>query len=318
MKTGIAALAGLTLAASSAFGQCSAGATAAKGHCSSDTVTMGVMAAGNIVETAKSAGTFNTLLAAATAAGLVETLSGDKPLTVFAPTDEAFAKLGDATIQTLLKPENKDRLKAILLYHVVPGNVPAAEVVKLSGVTTVNGQRADLVVNNGAVRIDQANVIKTDITASNGTIHVIDRVILPVEENIVQVADKAGSFGTLIAAAKAAGLAETLMGPGPLTVLAPTDEAFQALGADTIATLLKPESKDKLAEILKYHVIPGRVFSAQAVEAASAKTVQGGSVDFISKYGKVQVNGANVVTADIDASNGVIHVIDRVLLPKSN
>ncbi len=138
----------------------------------------------DIVDTAVSADGFNTLVAAVQAAGLVETLKGEGPFTVFAPTDEAFAKLGEETIATLLKPENKEKLAAILTYHVVPGKVTAAEVVKLDGeqVATAQGSKATIKVSGGTVMVDQAKVIKTDIMCSNGVIHVIDTVILPSAE----------------------------------------------------------------------------------------------------------------------------------------
>ena len=133
----------------------------------------------DIVDTAVAAGQFNTLAAALDAAGLVDTLKGDGPFTVFAPTDEAFAKLPEGTVESLLKPENKDQLIAILTYHVVPGSVMAADVVKLDSATTVNGADVTIAVADGSVSIDSAAVIKTDIAASNGVIHVIDSVILP-------------------------------------------------------------------------------------------------------------------------------------------
>lgn len=133
----------------------------------------------DIVDTAVEAGQFTTLAAALGAAGLVETLKGDGPFTVFAPTDEAFAKLPAGTVENLLKPENKDQLVAILTYHVVPGSVMAADVVSLSEATTVNGATVDIDVNGGSVMINDATVVATDIAASNGVIHVIDTVILP-------------------------------------------------------------------------------------------------------------------------------------------
>ena len=133
----------------------------------------------DIVETAVAAGQFNTLAAALEAADLVGTLKGDGPFTVFAPTDAAFAKLPAGTVESLLKPENRDQLIAILTYHVVPGKVKAADVVKLSEATTVNGQDVAITVADSGVQVDNANVIKTDIGASNGVIHVIDTVILP-------------------------------------------------------------------------------------------------------------------------------------------
>ena len=133
----------------------------------------------DIVDTAVAAGQFETLAAALGAADLVDTLKGDGPFTVFAPTDEAFAKLPEGTVENLLKPENRDMLVAILTYHVVPGEVLAADVVTLSEAKTVNGQFVAIKVSDNSVRIDNATVIATDIDASNGVIHVIDTVILP-------------------------------------------------------------------------------------------------------------------------------------------
>lgn len=133
----------------------------------------------DIVDTAVGAGSFKTLVAAVQAAGLVDTLKGAGPFTVFAPTDEAFAKLPAGTVESLLKPENKAKLVAILTYHVVPGKVTAADVVKLTEAKTVQGSSAKIAVKDGKVMVDGANVVKTDILTSNGVIHVIDAVIMP-------------------------------------------------------------------------------------------------------------------------------------------
>jgi transforming growth factor-beta-induced protein len=133
----------------------------------------------DIVDTAVAAGSFNTLVTAIKAAGLVETLKGKGPFTVFAPTDEAFAKLPAGTLDTLLKPENKEKLKGILTYHVVAGKVMAKDVVKLKEAKTVNGQMLTIAVKDGKVMVNNANVAKTDVAASNGVIHVIDAVLLP-------------------------------------------------------------------------------------------------------------------------------------------
>ena len=232
----------------------------------------------DIVETAVSAGSFKTLAAALKAADLVGALQGEGPFTVFAPTDDAFAKLPKGTVETLLKPENKDQLISVLTYHVVKGNVPAAKVVKLSGAKSLNGQQIDIKVAGGKVTADAANVVKTDINCDNGVIHVIDSVLLPASDNLATTAVKAGKFKTLVAAAKAAGLVEALSGKGPLTVFAPTDAAFAKLPAGTVESLLKPENKGKLADILKYHVVPGRVYSTDALAAGQAKTLQGSAV----------------------------------------
>ena len=145
----------------------------------------------DLVTTAVEAGSFKTLAAALQAAGLVDALKSPGPFTVFAPTDDAFAKLPAGTVETLLKPENKAQLVAILTYHVVPGKVLAADVVKLKAAATVNGQRVDVKVEGNAVSIDDARVVKTDIACSNGVIHVIDKVILPTSDNIPTVASKA-------------------------------------------------------------------------------------------------------------------------------
>ena len=269
----------------------------------------------DIVDTAVSAGSFDTLATALKAADLVETLKGEGPFTVFAPTDRAFAKLPGETLKTLLRPENKDQLASILTYHVVPGKVMAEDVVNLENATTVNGQRLDIEVRDGNVFVDGAKVTSTDVKASNGVIHVIDSVILPESSNIVETAQSAGTFNTLLTAAKAAGLAGFLSEEGPITVFAPTDAAFAKLPDGTVESLLKPENKEKLASILKYHVVEGRVYADQALKAGKASTLEGSAVRIRSSYGDVKVNDAEVVTADIEASNGVVHVVDTVLLP---
>ena len=186
-----------------------------------------------LVEIAASDPNFSTLAAAVKAAGLVETLSGKGPLTVFAPTNAAFAKLPKETLEALLKPENRQQLTAILTYHVVPGKVMAAEVVKLSQAKSAQGATIGIAVKDGKVVLnDSSRVIQTDIQASNGVMHVIDSVILPPEKSgqtIVEIAAANEDFSTLVAAVKAAGLVETLAGQGPFTVFAPTNAAFAKL-----------------------------------------------------------------------------------------
>ena len=140
---------------------------------------MGAATDKNIVDTTVAAGSFKTLAKALQAADLVETLKGAGPFTVFAPTDEAFAKLPAGTLESLLAPENKQKLRRVLSYHVVPGKVMAADVARLKSATAVSGDSIALDSDNGVVRVDQARVIKTDIAAVNGVIHVIDAVILP-------------------------------------------------------------------------------------------------------------------------------------------
>jgi uncharacterized surface protein with fasciclin (FAS1) repeats len=185
--------------------------------------------------------------------------------------------------------------------------------VKIDSAKTVAGPTISVAAKENAVMVDAAKVVKTDIKCSNGVIHVIDQVVMP--RDIVDIAAAAGSFKTLVAAVQAAGLLETLKGDGPLTVFAPTDAAFAKLPAGTIESLLKPENKAKLQAILKYHVVPGKVMAADVVKVKSAKTVNGQSLTVKANSASVMVDSANVIKTDIVGSNGVIHVIDSVVLP---
>jgi transforming growth factor-beta-induced protein len=277
----------------------------------------------DIVDTAVADGRFQTLVAAVTAAELVDTLKGEGPFTVFAPTDDAFAALPEGTVESLLLPENKQALTDILLYHVVSGKVMAADVVTLESATTVLGKDVAIKVDMGNVYINDAQVIITDIETSNGIIHVIDSVILPPAEEammekktIVDIAVADGRFNTLVAAVTAAELVETLSGEGPFTVFAPTDDAFAALPAGTLDSLLLPENKQALTDILLYHVVSGKVMAADVVGLTAAPTVLGKDITITIKDGNVFLNDTiQVIITDIEASNGVIHVIDAVLLP---
>ncbi len=266
----------------------------------------------NIVEVAAQAGSFNTLLAALDAAGLTSTLEGEGPFTVFAPSDDAFAKIPPDALNALLA--DQELLTAVLTYHVVAGRVPASEVVGLSSAPTVNGKALSISVVNGGVKVDGANVVSTDIEAGNGIIHVIDDVLAPQPIlDLLQTAQKAGSFSTLLAAVEAAGLTSTLKSDGPFTVFAPTDAAFAALPAGTLDALLADPAA--LASILTYHVVAGEVTSDQVANLSSATTVNGADIAISVAGANVMVNDANVVAVDVRATNGVIHVIDKVILP---
>jgi len=274
----------------------------------------------DIVDTAVADGRFTTLVAAVTAAGLVDTLKGEGPFTVFAPTDDAFAKLPAMTVENLLKPENIEQLKSILLYHVVAGKVMAADVTKLESAETVLGKSVTIKLDMGNVYINDAKVVLTDIETSNGVIHVIDTVLLPPADqlDIVDTAVADGRFTTLVAAVTAAGLVDTLKGEGPFTVFAPTDDAFAKLPAGTVESLLKPENLEQLKNILLYHVVAGKVMAADVVKLEKAATVLGPSVKITVDGSKVMINDAEVLITDIETSNGVIHVIDTVILPPAD
>ncbi|MDW3214222.1 MAG: fasciclin domain-containing protein [Ilumatobacteraceae bacterium] len=307
---------------------------------------------GTIVDVAASIDDFSTLVAAVQAAGLVETLSSEGPFTVFAPTNEAFATALDSlgiTADELLA--DTDTLTEILTYHVLSGAVDAETAISLDGQTaeTVNGAEISINVVDGNVVINDATVTTADVMASNGIIHVIDTVLLPPHDgmteemsdemsddmseemsddmseesmgSIVDVAVEAGSFTTLVAAVQAAGLEETLATGGPFTVFAPTDEAFaaalEALGLTAEELLADTET---LTSILTYHVIDGEVPASTVVtlDGESAETLNGASVDISVDGETVMVNDATVVAVDVAADNGIIHVIDSVLLPPSN
>ena len=277
---------------------------------------------GTIVDIAVADGRFETLVAALGAADLVEALQGEGPFTVFAPTDDAFATLPEGTVEGLL--EDIPALTAILLYHVVAGDVKAADVVTLDAAETLQGGSLSISVEGEVVRINGAQVVIADIEASNGTIHVIDAVLLPPAPEdtaagaegpgtIVDIAVADGRFETLVAALGAADLVGALQGEGPFTVFAPTDDAFAALPEGTVEGLL--EDIPALTAILLYHVVAGDVKAADVVTLGAAETLQGGSLSISVEGEVVRINGAQVVIADIEASNGTIHVIDAVLLP---
>ena len=280
---------------------------------------------GTIVDIAVADDRFETLVAALQAAELVETLQGDGPFTVFAPTDDAFAALPEGTVEALL--EDIPALTDILLYHVVSGDVRAADVVTLDAAVTVQGESVSITVDGDNVRINDSLVIIADVVASNGVIHVIDTVLIPPEPaveamqdeqseqpgTIVDIAVADDRFETLVAALQAAELVETLQGDGPFTVFAPTDDAFAALPEGTVEALL--EDIPALTDILLYHVVAGDVRAADVVTLDAAVTVQGESVSITVEDDNVRINDSLVIIADIVASNGVIHVIDAVLLP---
>ena len=273
----------------------------------------------DIVETALSDGRFKTLATALTEAQLVEVLQGDGPFTVFAPTDDAFAKLPEGTVAELLKESNRDKLQAILKYHVVAGAASLGDALKATEVTTVQGGPVTIAFSDGGIKVNEAGLVIADIQCANGIIHVIDSVLLPPEPkqmSLLETAATAGSFSKLLAALEATGLTSVLEGEGPFTVLAPTDAAVGALPEDT-EKLLKEENRDKLKDILNYHVIAGKVTAGDALNAGTTTTVNGQPVTLSVKDGTLKVNGATLLTVDIQCTNGVIHIIDTVLFPET-
>ena len=278
----------------------------------------------NIVQTAQANARFSILIEAVTAADLVATLSGPGPFTVFAPTNEAFAAL--LTELNLTKPQllaDKPLLTAVLTYHVVPSKVNKAALLPGLPITSVQGGILKIDAVGAALRITDgrnrwSNIVAADIAASNGVIHAIDKVLLPPDKNIVQTAQATPDFSILVEAVVAANLVDTLSGAGPFTVFAPTNAAFAALLTElgiSKAALLADTAL--LTKVLTYHVLPGRALKAQVPVGAAITTVQGETftvnlaLAIIDKRGRT----SNVTGTDVLARNGVIHVIDRVLLP---
>jgi transforming growth factor-beta-induced protein len=256
---------------------------------------------GDIIEVATAAGSFSELAGALTAANLVETLQGEGPFTVFAPTDAAFQALSAV-------PEG-DALTDVLLYHVMEGIAGPLDLADGGVAATVSGAPVLFDLSEGAKLVggsdSSAVITTTNVVASNGVIHVIDAVILPPTEDIVETAVAAGSFSTLASALTSQDLVATLQGEGPFTVFAPTDDAFAQLSA-------LPEG-DALTNVLLYHVVDGYIGSGNLANG-EVEMLSGAMVDVDLSNG-VMINDSSVSTANILTRNGVIHVIDSVLLP---
>jgi uncharacterized surface protein with fasciclin (FAS1) repeats len=279
---------------------------------------------GTLVQVAQGDPRFSTLVEAVTAADLGPALSGVGPFTVFAPTNDAFAallaELGVTKAQLLA---NKPLLTAVLKYHVLGTRVARSAVPLGQPITPLEGGifkidqvGTDLVITDGRNRM--ARIVAADIAASNGVIHGIDRVLLPADKTIVQTAAANPSFGILVEAVGAANLAGVLSGSGPFTVFAPTDAAFAALLAElNISKAQLLADTPLLTKVLTYHVLPARVLKAQVPAGTPVATVQGetlvvdASLAITDRRGRI----ARITATDILTSNGVIHAIDKVILP---
>ena len=268
----------------------------------------------DIPTNAQNTGIHDSLVAALLHADLVTALQGDGPFTVFAPTDEAFAAAG-IDLTTFDTDEENATLVDILTYHVYAGSVESAQVTDGMTATMLNGDDVTFTVTNESVMIGDATVTVPDVMASNGIIHVIDKVLMPPADlvDIPTVAQGTGIHDSLVAAVIQAELLSTLQGDGPFTVFAPTDDAFTAAGIDLDA-LDNDEGKAALTNILLYHVLSGAVPSSAVTDGLVAAAVNGDDLTFSVDQG-VMVNDANVILADVVASNGIIHVIDKVLMP---
>ena len=280
----------------------------------------------NIVQTAQADPKFSVLVEAVTAAGLVDTLSGAGPFTLFAPTNDAFtallAELGLTKDQLFA---DRALLGSVLQYHVLGSKVTKSQVPAGKAITTVQGGifkidavGSALVITDGRNRT--SNITATDLGASNGVIHIIDKVLLPADKNIVETAQSLPDFSILVEAVVAANLQGALSGTGPLTVFAPTNEAFAALLADLGIT--KDEllaDTTLLTQVLTYHVVDGRALEADVPVGVPISTLETGTFTVDGTLAITDSSGrkAQITATDVLTSNGVIHVIDKVLLPAS-
>jgi uncharacterized surface protein with fasciclin (FAS1) repeats len=239
---------------------------------------------------------------------------GDGPFTVFAPTDQAFADAG-IDLAALDTEEGKEALTEILLSHVVAGAVPAANVSDCMTAETVSGHTLSFAVGD-TVMVNGATVTTADVMAKNGIIHVIDTVLTPTNayNDITQTASCTGVHTSLVAALVQAELAETLQGDGPFTVFAPSDQAFIDAGID-LAALDTEEGKATLADILLFHVYSGTLASSEITDGMKIRMLSGDDATLSPTAG---IEGANITLVDVQTSNGVIHVIDKVLTPPSD
>ena len=272
----------------------------------------------DIPAVATSTGVHTALVAALAQANLVATLQGTGPFTVFAPTDAAFTDAG-IDLSSFDTDEENATLVDILTYHVVSGSVLSTALTDGLTATALNGDDVTFTVNADGVKVNDANVVTADVAASNGVIHVIDKVLMPPADlvDIPTIATGTGVHDSLVAALSKADLVTTLQGDGPFTVFAPTDEAFTAAGID-LSTFETAEEIAALADILTYHVVSGSVLSTALTDGLTATALNGDDVTFTVNADGVKVNDANVVTADVAASNGVVHVIDKVLMPPAD
>jgi transforming growth factor-beta-induced protein len=279
--------------------------------------------------------TLSTLVTAVTEAELVETLQGDGPFTVFAPTNTAFDALPEGTLDELLLPENQSQLADVLTFHVVAGEFLASDLSDGQRLTTVQGDDLIVYIQNGEVTINGAVVSTADAVSSNGVIHVIDSVLLPPSDeatvgdvtlprtnDIVANAVLADDLSTLVTAVTEADLVETLSDEtASYTVFAPVNAGFDALPAGTLDTLLEPANIADLQGVLTYHVVEGSYSASQLYDGQTLTTLNGEDLTVSVTPAGVQLIGAesdNIVTvaiADIFSSNGVVHAIDGVLLP---
>jgi transforming growth factor-beta-induced protein len=286
--------------------------------CSKDEDT-GTPAAKNIIQAAQADNQFSILVSAIEKAGLKSTLEGTGPFTVFAPTNDAFNALFSQLGVSGLSDLSAETLKPILLNHVLSGSVKSTDIstgyFATANNTGPNKTNVKVFIQKGSsVMVDKSKVTTADLLASNGVIHVVDRVILPA--SIVDHAINNPNFSILVQALVKAGLVDALSGPGPFTVFAPTNDAFNALFATLGVSGISDLTAEQLTPILLYHVVQGNVLSSMVATGNVPTLKEGSTISVVANTMGVKLNNSsNVIATDVQGSNGVIHAIDAVILP---
>ncbi|MDF1810246.1 MAG: CIA30 family protein [Phycisphaerales bacterium] len=265
---------------------------------------------GSLGEVAESAG-LNTLLNLVTLSGL--SLPEGEQYTIFAPTDKSFAALSEKTLALLTSEEGKPILKSILSYHIVAGELRSSDLLNRRTSSTLNGQTLQY-DTDGGITVSGASVQVVDVPFNGGVVHVIDSVLIPESKSIIELALETHSLSTLVTAITAAGIADQIGSEnGPFTVFAPVNSAFASLPEGVLEGLLESTNRTSLIDTLGLHIVPGRVMSNQLLNTKRARSFFGNTIEFGLSKGQLQVQGASIIKADIQAANGVIHFIDKVI-----
>lgn len=275
-----------------------------------------------VLEVLKGTGQHTVLTRLLTQAELVDALHGGQELTVFAPTDAAFRVLEQrrrGTLAMLAKPENRAMLRRVLSQHVVDGALRMEDVKKLKHATTLAGQRVDVTLERGKpLKVDEAKIERADVPCANGVVHVVDRLLMPESANALDVLERSGEFTTFLALVETAGLTKELAEGGPHTIFAPTDAAFATMPKGAVERLKIPGNKRLLVTLIQNHVVEGRIYEDQAEKIDKVATRAGRQLAVDVDLGEKRrtIHGVRILRTDEEASNGVLHVVDAVLLPR--
>lgn len=264
---------------------------------------------------AESAGTFGTFLKLARAADLQESLDGETFYTVIAPTDKAFDALPAGTVAALLQTKHRDKLESLLAYHLIPGDVSASALSNRRHVATLNGQRLRLDTIGVGLTINGAPLAMPSIACRNGMLHGVDKVLLPVADNLSGVLEVGGDFAMLRQLLEQADLQDLLTGQDELTLFAPTDAAFESMPTEVLSRLVQPENRQLLKSVLLHHLAEGRIYGQDLLGGDVPRSLEGLPLDELANAVRAGKGQQLIAEADLEATNGVVHRVNRVIMP---